>query len=190
MQGNRWFFAMPLLALIALMTNISMAGVEPSPFDDLLPIIKDFRAEIAKAEKKVERFDLSAGRDLVMITHTRVSVPTMMGLAKDMSSKVGVIGDSGTKVEVGDASSKAGIIGDSGTKTGIKDRSNKTGIIGDFGTKNEVEARIRSINKILATQKNNRRDKASAQDALSQMAKILDQMEDLIKTAKKPARAR
>lgn len=100
MKNKRWFVAILAFVAVAVMAHGALAGVEPSPFKDLLPLVKDFRTEIATAHNKVEHFNLSKGRDLYALTAVCKSIPAMQGLAKDMSAKAGIIGDTGIKAKM------------------------------------------------------------------------------------------
>jgi hypothetical protein len=66
----------------------------------LLPAIEEYRVELSKARMKIRRFDLSKGRDLVMLTGTKVSVPAMKEVAKKMVKRAEGIADTGLKEEM------------------------------------------------------------------------------------------
>jgi hypothetical protein len=100
MHNKRWFLGILLFVVIAVMANGALAGFEPCPFKDFLSLVEDFRTEIATAHDKLERFDLSKGRDLYSNTCCCKSIPAMQDLVKDMSAEAGIIGNTGIKTKM------------------------------------------------------------------------------------------
>jgi hypothetical protein len=96
MKNKHWFLMVFFFIAIMIIANGALAGVEPSPFNVLIPLVKDFRTEITKANENFGRFDNSRGMHLYINT----SIPAMQNLVKSMSSKAGVIGDRGMKIEM------------------------------------------------------------------------------------------
>jgi hypothetical protein len=145
-----------LLFVFALSTIPCVAGAEPSPFGPqaklLLPAVKNFKSEVAKAKEKVGKFDAKKGQDLGVLTFTKTSVPAMINYQKSVA---GIIGDTG---KPGSGLSEKGII-----------------IV------NNLDAKNKSLKALLDGQKNNIKNPKSAMDALNKMEKILGEMEALLK---------
>ena len=109
-----FFMAISFVAVMAMKSG-ALAGVEPSPFNDLVPLIEDFEAEIAKANENFGRFENSKSMNLYVNT----SIPAMQNLVKHMKEKAGIIGDCGNKTKIKNESEKAGVIGDCGMQIKI-----------------------------------------------------------------------
>lgn len=66
-------------------------GTPPHDQKLLLPAVKEYRIELGKARFKMARFDPSKGLDLFTLTPTKVSIPAMKEIVKEMGRKAGDI---------------------------------------------------------------------------------------------------
>lgn len=158
MKNTNWSLMVFFFIAIIIIANGAFAGVEPSPFNELMPLIKNFRTEIAKANENFGRFDSSRGMNL----YINNTIPEMQNIVKDMSSKAGVIGDCGNKVK-------------------LKNESEQAGVIGDCGMQTKMKNYIQKLNSILSAQKVQNTKKSLAINSLNEMETLLDKMEKLLK---------
>ena len=74
-----------------------------TPPDDgkaLIPAIKEYRVELSKARMTMKRFDLSMGKDLYTLTDTKVSVPALKKISREMVKRTVGIAETGVKKEM------------------------------------------------------------------------------------------